>query len=72
MASRHEQEGSPGGTSNHHPDLYEALLSVVMDASRVDLTEEELRLRIEALGPGVVGVAMLVQTLRRRLGLEET
>jgi len=53
------------------PDLYEVLVSVVMDASRRDLPEEALRGRIDALGQGVVGIARLVRTLSRRLGWDQ-
>ena len=47
------------------PDIHETLISVVMDASRLNIPEGELKYRIEALGEDAVRIARLVPSLNR-------
>lgn len=46
-------------------DVHEVLISVVMDASRLFISEDELKRRIEALGEDAVCIAKLIPSLSR-------
>ena len=48
-------------------EVHEVLISVVMDASRLYLSEDELKRRIDALGEDAVRIAKLIPSLARRL-----
>jgi len=48
-------------------DVHEILISVVMDASRLCISEDEFKRRIEALGEDAVRIAKLIPSLARLL-----
>lgn len=46
-------------------DVHEVLISLIMDASRLYITQDELKGRIEALGEDTVRIAKLIPSLAR-------
>ena len=46
-------------------DIHEVLISMVMDASRLYISEDELKRRIEALGEDAARIAKLIPSLAR-------